>query len=290
MLPWIHVDDLRVAGIAIHPFGLLVATAVMVGVALAKRRARQQGHDLRALDSFIGWMLFLGFVFAHVLDALLYHPRDVLARPWSLLYFWEGIGSFSGWLGALVGVVLWRRFEWRGWRLVRREKVVPILPFADIVLSVFPIAWIFGRMGCSIAHDHPGALASQSAPLAVAFPSPNPAVLEGPGEHATLGPIHVIHGHFPRYDMGTLELFFTIGLAIAFVLLWRRKLVTGTYAMLTCLAYAPVRFAMEFLRIEANDPRYGGLTPAQWMCIGLFVLGLWLLRHVRAAPRVAAQR
>src|SRR6059058_5309394 len=99
MLPWVHVDDLRIVGVAIHPFGVLVAIAVFVGVALAKRRARAKGLDLDELESFIGWMLLFGFASAHALDAILYHPRDVLERPWSLLFFWEGIGSFSGWLG-----------------------------------------------------------------------------------------------------------------------------------------------------------------------------------------------
>jgi len=44
-----------------------------------------------------------------------------------------------------------------------------------------------------------------------------------------------------------------------------------------------VRFAMDFLRIrggEGADPRYAGLTPAQWECFALFLLGLYMLRMV----------
>jgi phosphatidylglycerol:prolipoprotein diacylglycerol transferase len=291
MLPWIHISDLHLFGIPIHPFGLLVATAVMIGAFLAKRRARRKGLHLEKLESFIGWMLLCGFASAHALDEILYRPHEVLARPWSLFELWNGIGSFSGWLGALVGVVMWRRFEWKPVKkigpftiskLAAREKKLPILPFADVILSVFPIAWIFGRSGCSIAHDHPGAQASQDAALAIAFPSSNPAALDGPGAHSTVGPITVIQGHYPRYDLGTLELFFTIALAIVFVVLWRRRLVTGAYVVITCLLYAPARFAMDFLRIHGSngDARYAGLTPAQWLCIALFAFGLGLWRHV----------
>ena len=98
----------------------------------------------------------------------------------------------------------------------------------------------------------------------------------------------MIHGHYARYDLGTLELFLTIGIALVCVLLWRRRLLTGTYAVLVSLVYAPARFALDFLRLEGTagaDPRYGGLTPAQWMCIALFLFGLALLRHVVVAHR-----
>ncbi|MDP9000381.1 MAG: prolipoprotein diacylglyceryl transferase [Myxococcota bacterium] len=307
MLPYVHVADLNILGIRLHPFGLLAVTAVMVGTALARWRARKRRLDLQKLESFIGWMLFMGFVSAHVLDAILYHPRDVLERPWSLLYFWEGIGSFSGFVGALAGIVLWKRFEWLpahsfgpwkvGWfhfgpftisRLVRRRETLPILPFADLILSVFPIAWIFGRTGCSIAHDHPGARAEEGAALAIAFPSPNPSVVDGAGAHTTFGPITFIEGHYPRYDLGTLELFVTLGIALTCVLLWRRRMLTGAYAVIVSLVYAPARFAMDFLRIQGTsgaDPRYGRLTPAQWMCIMLFLFGFILFRYVALLKR-----
>jgi phosphatidylglycerol:prolipoprotein diacylglycerol transferase len=297
MLPYVHVRNLHLFGITIHPFGVLVAAAVLVGIALAKRRARLRGFDVTELESFVGFCLVCGFASAHILDEILYRPREVLERPWSLLFLWDGIGSFSGWLGALAGVVLWKRFQWRPLRtfgpwkvgpftagrfsvawLARRKKTLPILPFADIVLSVFPVAWIFGRAGCSVVHDHPGKAAPEPSVLSVAFPSPDPVVIDGAGVHHTFGPVTVIDGGFPRYDLGTLELAFTIVIAAVFVVLSRRRLFTGTYVVLVSLAYAPARFAMDTLRV--GDVRYGGLTPGQWMCIALFVFGLALLGYV----------
>lgn len=294
MLPYVHVDDLTILGLHLHPFGMLVVLAIFVGTALARWRARRRGLDLQKLESFIGWMLLVGFAFAHALDEVLYKPHEVLHRPWSLLFFWEGIGSFSGFLGALVGIVLWRHFEARpaftaaGFtfaKLVRRKKALPILPFADLVLSVFPLAWIFGRAGCSIAHDHPGTRAGSDALMAVAYPAASPAITDGPGAHARFGPVTFIEGHFPRYDLGLLELVLAIGISLLCVALWRRRRATGTYAVVVSLVYAPVRFLLDFLRVESTDVRYAHLTPAQWMCLGLFVFALFLLRHVLALRR-----
>jgi phosphatidylglycerol:prolipoprotein diacylglycerol transferase len=93
---------------------------------------------------------------------------------------------------------------------------------------------------------------------------------------------------------------FTIFLAGCFVLTWRRRLPIGTYVIVASMAYAPVRFAMDFLRLpdaEGGDTRYSGLTPAQYGCILLFLYGVAMIPYVRRlharnggppAPGVAA--
>jgi phosphatidylglycerol:prolipoprotein diacylglycerol transferase len=279
---------LKLGPITLHPFGLLVATGVIVGTALTTRRARSRGIDLDKLNSFITWMLVAGFIGGHVLDQIFYHPAEILRRPWSLLMLWEGLSSFGGFVGGLIGVLLWKYYDLEplvhigpitiSW-FSRRPKALPVLPFCDLVLSVFPVAWIFGRSGCSVVHDHPGARAPSDAFLAVAY---------GPGPADHFGPIEFIHGTAPRYDLGTLELLFTVILAACFVATWHKKLPTGTYVAVVSLAYAPVRFAMDFLRItdgDGADPRYGGLTPAQWQCLALFVFGIFMVFFVRSLQK-----
>jgi phosphatidylglycerol:prolipoprotein diacylglycerol transferase len=100
----------------------------------------------------------------------------------------------------------------------------------------------------------------------------------------TFGPVTFIHGQYPRYDLGLLELMFTAVIAAAFALTWRKRLATGTYVVAACLAYAPVRFMMDFLRVEGvqgADPRYSGLTPAQWACTALFSFGIVMAFYMR---------
>ena len=295
MIPYIKVPDFHLGPLPLHPFGLLVATGVLVGTALAMRRARRGGYDIELLNSFITWMLVGGFVGGHVLDSIFYHPDEVLRRPWSLVMLWEGLSSFGGFVGGLIGVLLWKYFEWRPrlagqrlGRLLRRSSPQPVLPYCDLILSVFPVAWIFGRTGCSVVHDHPGAVAPPGALFAVAYPGARAQVTDGFGTHWSLGPITFVEGHYPRFDLGLLEVMFTVVLALAFALTWRKRLWTGTYVAVVSLSYGPVRFAMDFLRIrdeDGADPRYGGLTPAQWCCVALTLFGLAVAVHVLRLKR-----
>ena len=290
MLPYIHVKDIPVGPLTLHPFGVLVALGVVIGTWLATWRAKQRGIDLVRLNSFVTWMLVAGFVGGHMLDSIFYHPKEVLKDPLSLLRLWEGLSSFGGFAGAAIGVALWKYFEIapkgeerRGFLgLRRRERPEVALPFMDVIISVFPVAWIFGRSGCSVVHDHPGAVSSvRGAFMTVAYP--------GPGDRPQWDNfIDLYQGSVHRYDLGLMELTFTIILSALLAITWRKRLPTGTYIVAVCCAYAPVRFAMDRLRItegESADPRYGGFTPAQWASIALFTAGAATFFWMRSMKR-----
>lgn len=296
MIPYIKVPDLDfgkipilksipvLSQITIHPFGVLVAVGVLIGTRLALARAKKLGYQTTALNSFITWMLVSGFVISHVFDEVFYHWQEIVRNPLELLDFRKGLSSFGGFAGAAVGIVLWKYFEIHERRFRRRAVPHPVLPFSDVIISVFPVAWIFGRAGCSVVHDHPGARTAADELLAVAYP-----LREGDGAPpTTFGFIEFYHGHAHRYDLGFLELLFTLIVAGAFALTWRRKLPVGTYLVVAPIAYAPVRFAMDFLRVpesEGGDTRYAGLTPAQFAAMALFAFGLFMIPMVRKTMR-----
>jgi phosphatidylglycerol---prolipoprotein diacylglyceryl transferase len=280
MIPYIHIPEGHIGPLPIHPFGILVATGVLLGTAMTTRRARWLGWDVNKLNSFVTWMLISAFVLSHVLDSFFYHWDEVVKNPLYVLKLWEGLSSFGGFVGAVVGIVLWRYLIIENGRLHVRPSPQPLLPFADLVLSCLPLGWMFGRMGCASVHDHPGARTTADSLLAVAYPTH-----AGDGTVTKIGFIELIQGHDPRFDMGLLELFFTIILAACFALTWRRRLPIGSYIVASALSYAPVRFAMDFLRIpesEGGDTRYLGLTPAQYGCMGLFVFAVALIFYVRS--------
>jgi phosphatidylglycerol:prolipoprotein diacylglycerol transferase len=243
------------SALSLKPFGLLVATGVYLGAYLALRRARRFGLDERVMTSFIVWVIGSGFVGGHILDEAFYYPHRLLEDPWSLFRLWDGLSSFGGFVGGLIGIAVWRA-----------RQGVAVLPYADNLMSVFPVGWALGRAGCSVAHDHPGVLSN--AWFAVQYP--------GGG----------------RFDLGLLELLLTLPLAVAFLWLGKKPRPYGFFVALACIGYAPIRFALDFLREHeavpgdvhgAIDPRYGYLTPAQWECFLLLGLGLLLLRHMLRA-------
>lgn len=261
-IPYVEIHAIGIGPVKIQPFGALVVAGILIGTALARWRAPRYGIAREELDSFVWWMLAVGFVGAHVLDTIFYHPDTFAERPWSLLFIWEGISSFGGFVGALVGVLLWKYKKGQG---------KSILALADCILSVFPVAWIFGRMGCSVVHDHPGALTSGGGLfgwLAVPYPTGL------------------------RWDLGVMEAFFALCLSAVIAPTWRLRLPLGTYAALVPMAYAPARFLMDFLREDdehGGDVRWFGLTFAQWLCVGLFIIGAWLLVRVIRNPQRPAE-
>jgi phosphatidylglycerol:prolipoprotein diacylglycerol transferase len=245
---------------SIKPFGTLVALGVYVGSIVAARHARQRGLDDKKMSDVVFWVVGIGFIGGHVLDAIFYHPRHILQDPFYIIKLWDGLSSYGGFIGAIAGALLW---QWR--------KKLPVLPYIECVNSAFPLAWVFGRSGCSTVHDHPGMLSD--AWFAVQWPMPNGGVTG-------------------RLDLGLIEMVLTIPLAVSFLVLWRRKPVRpiGFYSGWMCVAYAPVRFLLDFLReTDANggDLRYAFLTPAQWACFGLFAIGLYMLHRSRRPESLA---
>ncbi|HEY3494589.1 MAG TPA: prolipoprotein diacylglyceryl transferase family protein [Polyangiaceae bacterium] len=253
------------AAITLKPFGTLVALGVYAGSACAVRHARRLGMNERVMISLLTWIVISSFVFGHVFDALSYYPDEVRRDPLMLLRLWEGLSSFGGFAGAVIGGLAWR---------VRHRT--PIFAYADVVASCFPVSWSFGRLGCSVVHDHPGL--RSDAWYAVRYP--------GGG----------------RLDLGLYELLITLPLMVVFLVLQRKPRPWGFYLAIMCSYYAPLRFLLDFLRVRpgegagpfaaAGDVRYLGLTPAQWGCLPLLALGvgafLQLRRSGTALPPVPA--
>lgn len=248
MLPYFEQPVLHLGPIPVYGFGVLVGLGILVGVTLAGKRAPLYGIEKEDLYDFVQWILIPAFVVSHLLDVIWYHPAELLENPAILLSM--SLSSFGGFLGAVMGAFA---FRWR--------RKVPILPYVDLSVSVFPVAWVFGRAGCTVAHDHPGLHTTADNWLAFDYP-------DG-----------------PRWDLGFLEMLFSIALSIALYISWQKPKALGYYIALASLTYAPVRFGLDYLRAEAEDggdARYGSLTPGQYASIALFLTGLYFLRVATA--------
>jgi phosphatidylglycerol:prolipoprotein diacylglycerol transferase len=241
MIPYFAQPALKLGPVTIHAFGLLVACAVLIGVTIVRRRAEADGVSDEVVRRFLEWVLIGGFAGAHLVDRFVYFPSETLHDPLSLLRFWESLSSFGGFVGGTLGAVLFfKRYSAAGvaWRC------------ADSFAYAFPYGWMLGRAGCFVAFDHPG--------LPTTF---------------VLGEVY--RDGVVRHNLGLDEALYTAMIAALFYALGRRPRRPGLFVGLFLVLYAPFRFAADFLRII--DVRYCGLTPGQYGCVVLMVVGAVIL-------------
>ncbi len=255
MIPYFEQPKLHLGPLTIHAFGVLVAVGILLAFRLIRRRAPRIGLDPVVADRLAMRMVIVGFIVAHVFDRIAYFPRDVLARPWSLLFIWESISSFGGFLGATLVAI---------WFVRHQSERVLAWRYLDLIAWAFPAAWCLGRTGCAVAFDHPG--------YATTFFL---------AQRYSDGVV--------RHNLGLYEALCTLPLVIAFLLLGRKPRLPGFFVGLLALAYAPVRFLLDTLRWD--DARYFGFTPGQYASVLLALAGFLVLYRLsgrRAAPPAPA--
>jgi len=244
LIPWFEAPVLKIPvmdpPLELHGFGFLVAIGFMVGGTIAQRRARAMGDDAEAINRLIGWLVLGTFIGGHVGYGLMYKPDEYLSNPIEFLKFWQGLSSFGGFVVCVpLAIYFFMKEKLAVWR------------YMDHLAHGMAIGWFFGRMGCFVAHDHPG--------------TPT---------NFWLGVYGICSGQPDKsvacHDMGLYEGLWSLAMFFGLMLMDRfTKTRDGVQVLLFGLLYGPVRFGMDFLRPEATDARYGMFTPAQWGSIVL---------------------
>jgi prolipoprotein diacylglyceryltransferase len=145
MLPYLHIPVYGFGRFSVQVFGILIAIGVVWGARLARQRAEELGLDVNLTLDSVFWAVVGGFFLSHVFSDLLYYPELVLQNPLRLLMPWLGISSFGGFLGGFLILIAF--YKHRG---------APLLAYLDVIVYGFLPAFFLGRVGCAIAHDHPG--------------------------------------------------------------------------------------------------------------------------------------
>ncbi len=236
-------------GVTISSFGLMLATAFLVGSWITSRRMAEMG-----LDPDLATTLLIYVMAGGILGSKLYFAVDVWLRegvPFtSLLFARDGITWYGGLIGAtLVGAA--------GCRI----HGVPIKQFMDCTAVAGAVGQSIGRVGCFLVGDDYGKVTD--APWGVAFPR---------GMPPTEQPVHPTQ----LYEIAWL-------LPVAAFLWWRRRrspFLFGEYVMLNGLG----RLVIEHWRVNPDVAL--GLTEPQWIGAALIVggAGAWLFFRQREAP------
>lgn len=238
----------RIGDFSISTFGVMLATAFLVGTWITARRMAEEGLDPEKATVILIYVMAGG-----IAGSKLYFAVDVSLRegiPFtSLLFARDGITWYGGLiLATAVGAIGCRR------------NGIPIKTFADCTAVAGAVGQAIGRVGCFLVGDDYGA--PTDLPWGVAFPRGAPPTLE---------PVHPTQ----LYEIAWL-------LCVA-ALLWKRRhrspFLFGEYIALNGLG----RMVIEIWRV--NPKMALGLTEPQWIGGGLVVLGVsgWLYyRQLRA--------
>ncbi|MFB6350220.1 MAG: prolipoprotein diacylglyceryl transferase family protein, partial [Bradymonadaceae bacterium] len=87
-LPWFKLGPWTIPGIGlpVHAFGMMVATGLLVCLAMATWRGETKlGMDGEKVQNFGLWLILVGWIFAHVFNVVFYSPHRVLENPLILL-------------------------------------------------------------------------------------------------------------------------------------------------------------------------------------------------------------
>lgn len=274
MIPYFKIPSLKLFGpLELQPFGVLVAVGILVGSWFAQKRALQEKIDLGEIRNGVAWAVVAGFIGAHWAAVLLYFPERISEEGIIVLFkFWSGISSFGGFFGAIAGLFIY-------YGLVRRK---PWLHLAEIIVQALVIGWIFGRLACTVAYDHPGQVTDFFL-----------------GQEYKDG--------FVRHNLGFYEFLYTLFVILpASLVIYARKPRRGVVLGAIALVYAPIRYVLDTLRalptgdargqeladlvaqgyLAGADRRYLGLTPGQYFAIALVLVGLFMLFRSRSQDRI----
>lgn len=260
-IPFFQLGVYQLGPIPIDSWATFVLIGFFVGLEIARYRGLKLGmHPRDVVDSALV-IVGSGFLIAHVVTVVAYHPERLQEDGiWSILRFWEGYSSFGGFLGAILGAILF-------FKVIRP---LPAWRYADVIAFGFPFGWFFGRLGCASVHDHIGS--ETTFPLAMDFDHGF-----GPWEAGMRGVSGV------RHELGLYEAAFMLLVCAVFFQLGKKDRPPGFFLGLFAVVYAPVRFGFDFLRnvdLTYQDARYFSLTPAQWGAVAMFVAGAVLLARL----------
>jgi phosphatidylglycerol---prolipoprotein diacylglyceryl transferase len=230
---------------AIRWYGLIVMTAISVGVWLSVREAKRKGFNEEDLSNVAVWVVVGGFLGARLFHVIDHWPHKFFANPISALYLWEGgLAIWGGVIGGFMALALLaRRNNWN----------LPLL--LDAVAPGLVLAQAIGRFACIITGDAMGK--PTSGPFGFAYANPAAMVPE----------LGVYYAPMPVYEiMANLMIFWVVWQ------LRKRDWPAGLLFLVYISLYSLERFFLAFTssyQIIAFD-----LTQSQIIALTLLKLSL----------------
>lgn len=256
------LPTITLLGRTLPTYGMLAIAGILLGLLLALLRCPRFGlsrDDAAYLFALGGVGALIGakaLYLLTVLPALITDLPLLWQEPTAFLaqYLSGGMVFYGGLLGGILGA----------WGAARYFKL-RFSSFFPVLIPVLPLVHAFGRLGCFCVGCCYGIPADP--PLGIAFSQ----ALAAPNGVPLL-PVQL-------WECGAELVIFAF-------LLWyagrcpEPRRILGAYI----LAYAPVRFALEFFRGDAVRGVFGPLSTSQWIslaAVAAVLLGRWYAKRRR---------
>lgn len=246
--------------LSVRWYGLMYLLAFVLFVVLGRLHAKRRpelGWDARQIDDLLMYGMLGVVIGGRLGEVLFFQPGYYLAHPGEILAIWKGGMSFhGGFLGVLVAMAVYAKRSGKSfWQVT------------DFIAPLVPTGLAAGRLGNFINGELWGRPVSGELPWAMIFPWVD---------------------NLPRHPSQLYQLLGE-GLML-FVILWlysAQPRPLRAVSAVFLLGYGALRFLAEFFRTP--DPGvFGtlalGLSTAQWLCVPMMALGVYLLLLARRTP------
>jgi phosphatidylglycerol:prolipoprotein diacylglycerol transferase len=276
----------------LHSYGLMIASAFVLGIWLAQREARRQGQDPERVADLSFWILVAALVGSRIYFILVnwgdYFGDGAfvttrLGRIPRLLAVWEGGLVFYGGFIAAALAAFW---------YLRRHRM-SFLPYADTLIPSVAFGHFLGRIGCFAAGCCWGQTAGSGLPWGAKFPPESLAYQSFAARPG--GERFLTHDHLSTLALHPTQLYESLGelalFALLVLLVRPRKRFHGQVLAVWLMAYSVLRTVVESFRGDVERGVVAGLGVGQWTSAAILAAGVttWLLAGRKARAARAAE-
>ncbi|KAB2902780.1 MAG: prolipoprotein diacylglyceryl transferase [Anaerolineae bacterium] len=258
----------------LHFYGLLIVIGILAGTSLVAWLVKREDRDPEHVWNGMMWAVALGVIGARLW--FVFFPPVVTAEAgkdtvWMLKNFFDlndgaiaiwsgGLGIFGAVIGGFLGILIY----------VYRARLTDLWSWVDMAAIGLPLGHAIGRWGNYVNQELYGK--PTDLPWAISIDNPPAKYAEASGFH-------------PLFLYESLW-----NLALCSFLLWlwfkhRHRFYKGDFFLIYLMGYAPVRFLLEFLRVEIAEVPGVGINSSQTITAIAFVAaaGFFTYRHRIAA-------
>lgn len=249
--------------LTIYSYGVLLASAYLLGLWLAVRRARAAGVDGTKVMDMLIWVIIAALVGAKAL-LFIVDFRHFTSSWQDFTTLLRSGGVFYGGLIAAVAVAIYQ---------LRRHRL-PLWQSGDLFAPGIALGYMVGRLGCLMA----GCCYGKPTEVAWAITFTDPAASLNVGTPLNV-PLHPTQ----LYESAA-------GLVMLLFLLWLEKR-PGSYPGRTfwsfAALYSVLRFVIEYFRGDDRGIVLNVLSTSQMISVVLLPLSLFMLWYLARADRPA---